>query len=109
MEITAAGCFFVSPAVFSAAITGSTRFNSSSAVTAVLELAELLGFLLATLDDDVAGAWTRRFATDVENVGAFFLQALSMCDGLVAVEVRPAVGKGIGRDIDDPHDQRALA
>jgi hypothetical protein len=32
-----------------------------------------------------------------------------MCDGLVAVEVRAAVRKGIGRDIDDPHDQRALA
>src|ERR1700719_3279034 len=56
-----------------------------------------------------ARAWTRRFASDVDDVGAVFEQALGLLYGLVALKEFAPVGEGIGSDVNDPHDQRALA
>src|SRR5258708_33051644 len=54
-------------------------------------------------------AGARGFAADVEDVGALFEQTLSMSDGFFAIKELATIGKRIGRDVDDSHDQRALA
>jgi hypothetical protein len=46
-------------------------------------------------------------ATDIEDIGARFLQLERMADGRLRIGQTPAVRKRIRRDIDDAHDKRA--
>ena len=55
---------------------------------------------------DRLGIRPRAFAADVEQVGAVGDQLQCMLDGRIGVEKLPAVGKAVGRDIDDAHHQR---
>ena len=56
------------------------------------------------------GAGPRRLAADVDDVGPLARPSRSRVrDGAVDVEVEPAVSERIGRDVEDAHDQRALA
>ena len=52
------------------------------------------------------GAGPSGFPTDVENIRAFFDQSQRVPDRRVRVQKFPAVGKRIGRDVDNAHDQR---
>ena len=56
---------------------------------------------------DGLGAGPRRLAANVQNVGAVgnHLQAIVDCSR--GVESPSAVGEGVRRDVDDPHDERA--
>ena len=47
-----------------------------------------------------------RRRADVQQVGAFRLQAQRVGDGRVRLVVPPAVREGVGRNIDDPHQER---
>src|ERR1019366_3161769 len=49
------------------------------------------------------------FAADVEDVGSLIEQGVAMVDGRARIEVAASVGEGIGRDVEHPHDERALA
>ena len=49
------------------------------------------------------------FAADVEDVGALGGQPQAVLHGRVGVETVAAVGKTVGRDVDDAHQQRQLA
>ncbi len=53
---------------------------------------------------DGQGARPRALAADVEDVRAGAGQREGVLDGPLGVEVGPAVGKGIGGDIDDAHE-----
>src|SRR5690606_22746964 len=59
------------------------------------------------VDRDTLGAGTGRLPTDVEHVGALVEQQPPVRDGRVRLEPPPAVGEGVGRDVDDPHDEGA--
>ena len=48
-----------------------------------------------------------RLAADVDDVGALGDHLEPAGDGRVACRRRPAVGEGVGRDVEDPHDQGA--
>src|SRR5690606_23599 len=50
---------------------------------------------------------TRRFGADIDDVGAFGGEFEAMRDGGVGFEVARSVGKRIGGDVEDSHDQRA--
>ncbi len=56
---------------------------------------------------DGLGAGPRRLAANIQNVGAVgnHLQAIVDCSR--GVESPSAVGEGVRRDVDDPHDERA--
>ena len=54
------------------------------------------------------GAGPRRFAADVENVGPGGGERLAMLDGRLRRRMLAAIGKAVGRDIDNAHDERAL-
>ena len=48
------------------------------------------------------------FASDVDDVGTFFDQALRLLDGFVAIKERAAIRERIRRDVDHAHDERAF-
>ncbi len=52
------------------------------------------------------GARARGFAADVEDVGAIVDHLQPVGDGARRVEPPPAIGERVGRDVDDPHDER---
>ena len=58
---------------------------------------------------DRLGVGPRAFAADVEDVGAVGDQPQGVVDGRLRVEKLAAVGKAVGRDVDDAHQQRAAA
>ncbi len=66
------------------------------------DAAEFLGFL------DGFGAGAGGLAADVEDVGTFREELEAVLDGATDVGKLPAVGKGVGRDIEDAHDHPAL-
>ena len=49
-----------------------------------------------------------RFAAEIEDVGALRLQFQRAIQRRLGIEVPAAVGKRIGRDVEDAHDQRAF-
>ncbi len=49
------------------------------------------------------------FATDVENVSAFFEQFEAVLDGALRIEVQPTVRKGVRGDVEHTHDKGAIA
>ena len=49
------------------------------------------------------------FSADVKDVGTLVQQTLGLLERLVAIEVSATVGEGIRGEVDDAHDQRALA
>ncbi len=55
------------------------------------------------------GAGTHRFRTNVDDVGALFLQFHGAREGAVGIAVFSAVGKRIGRDVENPHHERTFA
>ena len=59
------------------------------------------------LERDAARARTRRFAADVDEVGAFVHQPARVGERRARGGETAAVGKRIGSDIDDPHDKGA--
>ena len=67
------------------ATTGSTRLSSSAASTGL-------------------GAGTGRFAPDVHEVGALSPQFETAQHRDVGIGIEAAVGKGVGGDVEDPHD-----
>ena len=73
----------------SRSMTGMTRRNSSS-------------------ERNVHGTRTRGFAADIQRIGTFFGQAQAVGDGRVERRVFAAVGKRIGRDVDDADDAGAI-
>ena len=52
---------------------------------------------------------TRGLAANIKDVGPLIQQSLRMFDGLLAFQELAAVGKRIWSDVDDAHDQSALA
>lgn len=50
------------------------------------------------------GAGTGGFAADVDDVGSLLQHALGVCQGGGGGAVLPAVGKGVGGDVEDAHD-----
>jgi hypothetical protein len=54
-------------------------------------------------------AGTSGFAADVQDVGTLVEQAIRVLNRPVAIEKLAAVRKRIGRDIDNPHHEGALA
>ena len=58
---------------------------------------------------DRLGAGTRGFAADVEHVGAVLEHLPAGVHGTCRIEAKTAVGEGIRSDVDDAHDERALA
>ena len=71
-------------------MTGSTRRSSSSAGTG-------------------SAPGPRRLAADVEDVRALVDHPQPVVDRRAGIEAHAAVGKRIRRDVEDPHDERALA
>ena len=65
--------------------------------------------LLVGGDRGRAAIGPRRFRADVDDVGALRDHVARMRDRRLGVEKLAAVGKGIRRDIEDAHDERALA
>src|SRR5208283_2258227 len=53
-------------------------------------------------------SWTRRFAADINNVGALINQITRMRDRRLRRGKTAAIGKGVGRNVDHAHDQRTL-
>src|SRR5262245_16765004 len=51
---------------------------------------------------------TAGLAADINNVGAFLLDFLAPGYSLLGVEVPAAIGKRIGRDVEDAHDDGAF-
>ena len=74
------------PQPASASSTGSTRRRSSSSATGI-------------------APGPRRLAADVEDIRAFGDQRPRVRDCGAHAGVAAAVGKGIGRDVDDAHDE----
>ena len=52
------------------------------------------------------GARPRRFTADIEDIGAFLHQRDGVGDGAFGRVEAAAVGEGIGRDVDDAHQER---
>ena len=52
------------------------------------------------------GAGSCRFAADVDDGRAVFRHLQRALDGLTGIEMHAGVGKRIGRDVDDGHDER---
>jgi hypothetical protein len=57
---------------------------------------------------DRGGAGAGGFAADVQHVRTVIDHPSRVRDGARPVEEPPAVGEGVGRDVEDPHDERAL-
>ena len=57
---------------------------------------------------DGAGTRSRRLTPDVDDVGTAAVQAQRLFDGRVRVEPPASVGEGVGRDVDDAHDERVV-
>src|SRR4029077_4361807 len=55
------------------------------------------------------GAWTSRFATHIEQVGAGALDCQGMLDCALWLQEFAAIGKAVRCDVQHAHDQRALA
>ena len=55
------------------------------------------------------GPWTRRLAADVEDIRPLLEHAQPVLDGADLIEAQAAVGERIGRDVENAHDERALA
>ncbi len=56
------------------------------------------------------GARPRGFAADVEDVRAFRRRVAVACStAALVIEEPAAVGEAVGRDVDDPHDERPAA
>src|SRR5437016_516040 len=51
------------------------------------------------------GARARRFAADVDDVGALLGDPARMRNGRFRIEEAAAVGEGVGRDVDHAHDE----
>ena len=51
----------------------------------------------------------RRFAANIDDVGAFLFDLFPARDRLVAIEILAAIGKRIWRDVEDTHDSRSFA
>jgi hypothetical protein len=47
-----------------------------------------------------------RFPADVDDGGALHRQGEAMRDRLLRIGEQAAIGEGIGRDVDDAHDER---
>ena len=95
-EITAAGHFFLS-----SAITGMTRFNSSSALTVVPKCSPPPASTRAPGRVDSPPMSM--------NVRALVQQPQPVVQGFIRIEKLSPIGKGIRRDIQYAHDQRAFA
>ncbi len=65
------------------------------------------GWLRNTGSDPRSG--TCRFATNVHDVRSFVQQSRGVSNSLVSIQELATVGKRIWSDVDDAHDQRALA
>src|SRR5690606_9605930 len=57
---------------------------------------------------DRGGAGSGRLAADVDEVGALLDELRAVLDGTRVVEEATSVGEGVGRDVDDAHDERTL-
>lgn len=51
------------------------------------------------------GAWTGGFAADVQNLRTILDEGQSVGHRGTSPQIFPAVGKGIGGDVDDAHDE----
>ena len=51
----------------------------------------------------------RRFSADVDDPGPLLDHLARARDGAIDVEVEPAVSERVGRDVEDPHHDRAVA
>jgi hypothetical protein len=67
------------------------------------EPAQFLGF------GNAHGAGARGFGSDVDDVGAFFFQLQGAGEGAVGVAVLTAIRERVGGDVENSHDERALA
>ncbi|AKG43678.1 hypothetical protein SXIM_22940 [Streptomyces xiamenensis] len=54
------------------------------------------------------GAGAGGLAPDIDEIGSGGHQIESVLDGRLRVEPAPAVGEGIGRHVDDPHDRTPI-
>jgi hypothetical protein len=54
------------------------------------------------------GTRSRRFSTDIQNVGSLADQALPLFNGCCNITVQAVTGKRIVGEIDDAHDQGAF-
>ena len=57
----------------------------------------------------VLGARARGLAADVDEVGAARLHLDRRRLGRAGIEIETAIGERIGRDVEDAHDERAVA
>ena len=55
---------------------------------------------------DAVGSWTRGFTSDIDDVDSHAVQLDAVPDRCLDVQVPPAVGKRIGRDVEHAHDHR---
>ncbi len=46
------------------------------------------------------------FAADIENVGSLVRQPQPLRDSRLRIEKLPGIREAVGRDVDDPHQQR---
>ena len=60
------------------------------------------------LDRRALGSGSRRLTAHVDDVGAGRHDVAAVRDGGVRLEPLPAVGEGVGRHVDDAHDERAV-
>ena len=58
---------------------------------------------------DACGAGTRGLAADIEQVGAVGDELEPVRDRGIGVEPAAAVAEGVGRDVDDAHDERRVS
>ena len=63
---------------------------------------------LLLLDGHPLGSRPGGLATDIDQVGAVGGQRPAAADGVLEGEEPAAVGEGVGGDVDDAHDQRAV-
>jgi hypothetical protein len=65
--------------------------------------------VLFFLRADGLRAGARGFSSDVDEVGAFIEHGERVLDGTFGIEESAAVGKGVGGDVEDAHDEGAFA
>ena len=65
-----------------------------------------LGDLLVRRDQ--GGVRARALAADIDDIGARRQHRPSGCDGGVGRRMHSAIGEGIGGDVENAHDQRAV-
>ena len=60
------------------------------------------------VNGDRLGAGSRRFTSDIDQVGALALQTQSGLDRQIGIELRKRLGERVRRDVEDAHQQAAL-